>query len=93
MYYDSTDPIEAVHLTSFAGQTNHQWVTIVNSHHIAFTCAPAALTTNYCCYHEHYHVGARPLYRYRYGEPLGTPQVVPQAALRMHQTVQRVGRL
>ena len=30
-------------------------------HHIAFTRAPAVLTASFYCYHEHYHVGARPL--------------------------------
>ena len=54
--------IEAVQLTSFGRQTNHQCVTIVNIHHIAFTRATAVWTGNFCCYHEHYHVGARPLY-------------------------------
>ena len=54
--------IEAVHLTSFGGQTNHQCMTIVNIHHITFTHAPAVLMANFCCYHEHYHVGAQPLY-------------------------------
>ena len=53
--------IEAVHLTSFGRQTNHRCVTIVNIHHIAFTRAPAVLTANLYCYHEHYHVGARPV--------------------------------
>ena len=47
-------------LTSFGRQTNHQCVTIVNIHQIAFTRAPAVLTANFYCYHEHYHVGARP---------------------------------
>ena len=51
--------IEAVHLTSFGRQTNHQYVTIVNIHHIAFTRAPAVLTANFYCYHKHYHVSAR----------------------------------
>ena len=49
-----------MHLTSFGRQTNHQCVTIVNTHHIAFTRAPAVLTANFY-YHEHYHVGAWPL--------------------------------
>ena len=53
--------IEAVQLTSFGRQTNHQCVTIVNIHHIAFTRATAVWTGNFYCYHEHYHVGARPL--------------------------------
>ena len=54
--------MEGVHLTSFGRQTNHQDVTIVNIHHIAFTRAPATLTANFYCYHEHYHLGAHPLY-------------------------------
>ena len=53
--------IDAVHLTSFGWQTNHQCMTIVNIHHITFTHAPAVLKANFCCYHEHYHVGAQPL--------------------------------
>ena len=53
--------IEAVHLTSFGRQTNHQCVTIVNIHHIAFTRAPAVLTANFYCYHEHHH-GVHGLY-------------------------------
>ena len=56
-------PIEAVHLTSFGRQTNHQCMAIVNIHHIAFTRATAVLTANFYCYHERYHVGARPLYQ------------------------------
>ena len=36
--------IEAVRLTSFGRQTNHQCVTIVNLYHIAFTC------TCTCCF-------------------------------------------
>ena len=52
-YVIQNDPsIEAVHLTSFGGQANHQTecVTIVNIHHVAFTCAPAVLTANFYCY-------------------------------------------
>ena len=52
-YYGIHSRIEAVHLTSFGRQTNHQCMTIMNIHHIA-----AALTANFYCYHE----SARPLY-------------------------------
>ena len=58
--------IEAGHLTSLGPQTNHQCVTIVNIRHIAFTRATTVLTANFYCYHEHYHVGVRPLYGVRY---------------------------
>ena len=60
--YHNVNGIEAVHLTSFGSQTDHQCVTIVNIHHIAFTRATAVMTANFYCYHEHYHVGTRPLY-------------------------------
>ena len=56
--------MEVVHLTSFSRQTNQQCVTIVNLHHviIALHVHPAAvLTANFYRYHEHYHVGTRPL--------------------------------
>ena len=58
-----------VHLimTSCDRQTNYQSVTGVNIHRIAFTRALAVLSTNFYCYHEHYHVGEKPFRATRSG--------------------------
>ena len=39
------------------GKTYHQCMTFVNIHHVTFTHGLAVLTSNFCCYSEHYHVG------------------------------------
>ena len=58
-------------MTSCDRQTNYQRVTG------AFTRALAVLSTNFYCYHEHYHVGEKPLRATRSGIGLHAILITP----------------
>ena len=60
LYRCKTLPLRPCTSRHLDGKTNHQCMTVVSSHHIAFTHASSVLASTFYCYYEPYHVGEKP---------------------------------